>query len=522
MKKLLTLFICLFAFTTFVYAEDYLTTITTDNTKVKLGETVYVDVLLSDIDETVFGENDKLDTIIIGLAYDKNVFEISTTPVEATSTKPAEFKVLTNWETDITDEDRNADFTTLLDPSTDHQPGTGMITTGIYIPLGTTEDSAKLGVNSLTTAKPTITLIENVPFKVKANATPGTYKISVHPMIDDHELVYNGVITVTVSVDPLHSCIIDAYNTKNSANKGKGETLTDAEYATITSLTCKNIEFDTEKLEDLTEVEKLTNLEELSLGTTYVDTLNFKKNPKLKKLNLGVLKDNTTITLKDNILLEELSIIAGSGVEDKTLTGTVGAIDVTKNTKLKKLFLNIGAKTLDLTKNTDLEELITYCPLTTLDLTKNTKLTMLSVRGGTFSSLDLSKNTLLSFDTLNAGLKGLVKNVNVEINKDTEIPHIVNLPSEVRITKTVPHDGTNTKITGTKLKSTKLGADTITIDYYFDETHFFTETIKLNVVKSLVNPPTGVFDVTAFLVIIGLLSFMLYRSIKNRESISLQ
>ena len=75
----------------------------------------------------------------------------------------------------------------------------------------------------------------------------------------------------------------------------------------------------------------------------------------------------------------------------------LSAIDVTKNTALKRLVLDGNKLTsLDVTKNTALEELfVADNSISSLDVTKNTKLNTLIVMENELSSLDLSKNSKL-------------------------------------------------------------------------------------------------------------------------------
>ena len=64
-----------------------------------------------------------------------------------------------------------------------------------------------------------------------------------------------------------YKCVVEAYNTKNSAQKTIQDNLTDDELQTITSLSCSGYgKQDSEKISSVKGLEKLTKLTSLNLA----------------------------------------------------------------------------------------------------------------------------------------------------------------------------------------------------------------------------------------------------------------
>ena len=125
------------------------------------------------------------------------------------------------------------------------------------------------------------------------------------------------------------------------------------------ALAVKGIDIPKGVVDDLTGIERFVNLESLSCGQP------------------------------ENGIIDN----ANGSVPDITLT----KLDVSKNTKLKRLIVNCNRlRELDVTALTDLEILCCYAnQLTGIDVSKNTKLKKLDLGWNEMTSVDISKNTAL-------------------------------------------------------------------------------------------------------------------------------
>lgn len=165
------------------------------------------------------------------------------------------------------------------------------------------------------------------------------------------------------------------------------EELTEENLSSITKLYCGNSE-----ISDTSDLELLTNLEELDLSDNEIESIDLSNNTKLKKLDLSNNYINE-LKLPDTDTLELLNLNSNNLKE----------IDLSKLTNLKALAISSNPleKGLDVTKNTNLMALYASSSwLSTIDLSKNTKLVYLNLFDNMFEEIDLSKNTDLELINL--------------------------------------------------------------------------------------------------------------------------
>lgn len=160
------------------------------------------------------------------------------------------------------------------------------------------------------------------------------------------------------------------YIIKNFDTDGDGE-ISHEEAMAITK-----IDVDTDNIESLSGIEYMTNLTELNCEGPFV----------------------------------------WSGYEPENGEGKLKTLDVSKNTKLTKLYCGFNQlSSLDLTKNVQLERL--RCAsnyLTSLDVSKNTELTRITAYNNRLSSIDVSNNTKLAIIDLS---NNQIKSIDVSKNE---------------------------------------------------------------------------------------------------------
>jgi hypothetical protein len=99
---------------------------------------------------------------------------------------------------------------------------------------------------------------------------------------------------------------------------------------------------------DITGIEAFKNLTELNIEhNTNLKTLSLSNNTKLKKIKGLYNKALESINIENSILLEELDLF----------DTIINSVNVTNNTKLKKLVITGQYNSLDLSKNINLEEI---------------------------------------------------------------------------------------------------------------------------------------------------------------------
>ena len=193
-------------------------------------------------------------------------------------------------------------------------------------------------------------------------------------------------------------------------------------------------------LSDLTGIDKLTSLVQLSLYNYKSKTIDVSKCSKLVSLRIESAKNLTSFKAPKSITdlycydtkISKINLNNLTNLEKFEFTdGKITKLDLKKNKKLvyldvqwnKLTSLNVkncrkleylGAsdnkklKSIDVSKNTKLRELdITNTAVSSLNLKKNTKLTNLYTRNTKIKSLNLSKNKKLEVIGLNSKIKKL-------------------------------------------------------------------------------------------------------------------
>lgn len=174
------------------------------------------------------------------------------------------------------------------------------------------------------------------------------YKLS--NVESSNDLIASSTIDGDFPDENFYKCVVDAYNSTNSASVAYTESLTDAQLRTIKRLSCTN-----SKINSVVGIEKLFFLKELYVGDNKLESIDVTKN-------------------------SELTILSVYGNKLETL-------DITKNTNLTSLYAqNNQLSTLNLTYNTKLETLyLMNNKLANLDVSKNTKLSSLAILGNSFT-----------------------------------------------------------------------------------------------------------------------------------------
>ena len=489
MKKIITFIVCFMIGLTFVHAYDYTVEINPDDDMVNPGGEVYITIYLSGVNPSLTEGLEKID---IDLVYNKNVFEFNYSADELNGFLPS-YGGVANQRFVIVDENP----TYGLDGHTYSDPTTGkkysLIVGSEYI------DGSS---NSELQDNPFV-LLDDISFTVKDNAPTGTYKIGINPTYNGDQVTYSDVINVTVAkkvsdTEFIHGCIITSYNKEHSANKELEDTLTEAEYKSITNFECDNSKYDGD-IEDISELYNLVNLKNLIFNANSnlsISSVNLSKFPNVEKLSLGASA------------IQSIDLSHNPKLTEATLYTSAKNLDFSNNLLLKKLNIVFG-ETIDLSKNTELEELLISetdnC--TSLDLTNNIKL------------------KLISEDTW------IHRNITLSENEKKNIQPIVKLPSHIRVTKvSYSVDGKKVKVDKNGvITGVKAGKDIVSATYEYtvngetNPSYTFVESFAVKVEKGIVNPKTGVVNAVVILIVMALIGFVSYIAIRhNNSKISLQ
>ena len=485
MKKLLTFIVCFMFGLTFVYAYDYTVEINPDNEMVETGGEVHTTIFLSGVKPSL---TDRLEKIDLDLVYDTNVFEFDYSTSELNSYLPS-YGAVANQEFVIVDVNPTYGESghTYTDPTTGKRYS--LILGSEYI------DGSS---NSELQNNPFI-LLDGISFTVKDNVPDGTYKIGINPTYNGDQVTYSDVINVTVAEGVtdmfIHNCIISSYNKEHSASKIPTDTLTEAEYKSITNFECGNSENDEEFIYDITEVYNLINLKNMNFKNAdlRLENVDLSKFPNLEKLSF---ESSTieSIDLSHNPKLTEVSLY----------TPEAKNLDFSNNLLLKKLYVSFD-KTINLSKNTELEELEISCNCTSVDLTNNTKLRSLG-ESSTFGKISVS------------------------VNEKKSIPQTFKLPSHIKITKASCYaDGKKIIIKDCVITGAKAGKDHVSAYYNYtingesNSSYVLGESFDVKVEKGIVNPKTGVMNFVSILIVMALIGFVSYTAIRyNNTKTSLQ
>ena len=234
------------------------------------------------------------------------------------------------------------------------------------------------------------------PTKINAYIAANVYSEPANSYFDD---------------ESFYMCIVDQYNSDNNTNIAYTENLSDEQLSKIDYLDCWGQE-DEEiadygyDISNINGIEKLTNLEVLSLVGTKIHDVDVSKNVNLVELSLDYNKNVSTLNLSKNIKLEYLNLTNTS----------INSIDLTNNINLNSLTIAESNITeIDLTNNVLLENLcINHTKIQDIDLSKNIELSELylggfyktwyrgssyighdNTYGNNISNLDLSNNNKL-------------------------------------------------------------------------------------------------------------------------------
>ena len=161
--------------------------------------------------------------------------------------------------------------------------------------------------------------------------------------------------------------------------------------------------------------------EALAITMIDVDTDNIESLAGIEHMANQVMADVERIAAQERKAQQEEGAFVMSGYEPEEGRGKLKTLDVSKNTKLTKLYCGFNQfSSLDLTSNVLLERL--RCAgndLNNLDVSKNTELTRLTAYNNHLSSIDVSNNTKLEvIDLSNNQIKSIdiSKNVNISIS----------------------------------------------------------------------------------------------------------
>ena len=196
------------------------------------------------------------------------------------------------------------------------------------------------------------------------------------------------------------------------------------------------------------DVSSCVSLKNLRIFGNKITNLDVKNCVELEVLEIGNLRNSKTDL---------------THVSYKILSNSIETLDLTKNTKLKKVNLfGLLQNNIDLSKNTELEELYTNNALASLDISKNTKLTYLFIANNSkdLTELDVSKNTELQYLSLGCdndynigGDYALMSNIpilNLDVSKNKKLIRLhtnnVQLENVIFTDKDIEND-TNESIT---------------------------------------------------------------------------
>lgn len=229
--------------------------------------------------------------------------------------------------------------------------------------------------------------------------------------------------------DNFYKCIIDELNSNkvnNISNRGYDYVVTEGELSQITKISYNHNTPSRNAIRNLTGLEKLTNLKELSLVYNEVTEINVSSLVNLETLKLD-RNQITSIDLSHNAELKYLSIN----------NNKISTIDLSNNKQL--YYIHLGGNNLssiDLSQNINLTDLYLYSnQLTAIDLSNNTKLKLLLIQNNNLTSLDVSMLSMLN--NINAHYNK-IKNLDLRNNKNLKTIVIGNnLIEELQIPNSV-------------------------------------------------------------------------------------
>lgn len=234
--------------------------------------------------------------------------------------------------------------------------------------------------------------------------------------------------------DNFYNCVVDSYNKENNTNVSYTENLSNELLKTIKKLVCSGYQkSDEEKITNVSGIEKLSSLQEISLGWNNIETMDLSNNSKIKSI---YLEDNNlnSINVSKNFELDYLNL-EENNINDINLNNNTKLtrlylsqnnlvdIDVSKNTKLQHLFLSRNdIEHVDLSNNTELTYLQLYHnKIAEIDLSKNIELVTLDLSDNQLTEIDLTNNTLLKNLDLGNDLEGCENNQLKEIDLSKNI-----------------------------------------------------------------------------------------------------
>ena len=239
----------------------------------------------------------------------------------------------------------------------------------------------------------------NVPFDVVSSSVVNIPDPNFEAFLIDANIDLDGQINgQMIYQQPLEFVIIDISGVLPKVNDLTGiESLTNLEY-----FDCSN--------HDITNLDVSRNikLETLVCSNTDLTSLDLSNNTKLKFYK-GVANNITSIDFSKNVALVEIDVEGNGLLTELDVTknieltalncggASLSSVDLTNNAKLKTLFCYEGSFTsLDVSKNPLLESLsCSVNNITTLDLTANVNLKSLFCGQNNISTLNLSQNSQL-------------------------------------------------------------------------------------------------------------------------------
>lgn len=212
-----------------------------------------------------------------------------------------------------------------------------------------------------------------------------------------------------------YNCLIDNYNRSRTTKVAYTEKLTDEQLQGMMYVSCEGQnQLPEYKIQDLTGIEKLSNLQVLNLRGNAIESVDLSNNTKIYDL---FISDNkiSSINLLNNTELVRLEL-------NNNLLST---IDLSNNTKIKSLHItNNNLIELDLSNNTKIENLyIDRNEISTIDISNLKELESFSISANKLQNLNLENN--LKLYRLLAGQNNL-KNINLEKNTNLEYINLSN------------------------------------------------------------------------------------------------
>lgn len=169
--------------------------------------------------------------------------------------------------------------------------------------------------------------------------------------------------------------------------------------------------------------ETMTKLKKLYIDNSEISTIDVSKFTTLEELSITSCKNFASIDVTNNKNLTDLRLVG-----DRQLKSKLKSIDVSKNTKLKTLFVNDNEiEKLDVTALTELTQLrANNNKLTEIDITKNTKLKE-------ELSLDNNKFTIATLPTMPAGIEqyNYAPQAPMEVAKSFKVGETIDLTAQL-------------------------------------------------------------------------------------------